>query len=332
MSALSFQGRPGSQLQYRPAPYRPASLGQAPALSDTLTPEVERAYQTLTPRDKYLVLTGYQWLAAMTSQGLLYAGEPYVPFLPIGTEAALSFLDSTRSVMSALTAPLAALLSQFGVEMGAAPAAQADATAVLSSLRNVRNRVVKDLTDAGGVVELEYYGDLPGFPGEVVYRKVASTRGGLNAPADFSALFATQDPAALLESGLKLKAKYEEIGAEPKEIKYSMGISPAIIVGAIFAAVVLILGILFIVKHFGFQEKVFERTIAETEKLPPEQRAEVLKNAQNATAIWSQMFRWLEGIPWVTIALIAGGAAAFIWGVPAIIGAFRSGPRTEEAQ
>lgn len=330
----AFRGSAGAALlPYRPAPYRPA-LGQAPAVNDALSPEMEKAYSGMTIRDKYLTLAGYQWLAAMTSQGLRYGNGPYVPFLPVSTESVFEFLGATKSVINTLTAPLLELLAQFGVEMGAsAPKAQKSATTVLSDLRNVRNRAVKDLVEAGNVVELEYFGDMPGMPGEVVYRKVAQDRAGLLLPADLSALFAGKDPATLLKDGLMLKEKYEEIGAEKSDVKYSMGIAAPIIIGAIFAVVLLILGVLFIVRHYGFQEKVFDKTSSEAEKalknglITPAQYADVLKNAQDATAIWGQMFKWLELIPWTTVALVAGGAAALIWGLPAIIQAFKSKPQ-----
>jgi hypothetical protein len=331
MNTPSFRGMSQSRLiPYRSAPYRPA-LGQAPAVSDTLSPTMEKAYRDMTAREKYLTLAGYQWLAAMTTQGLKYGSESYTPFFPVSTDSVFGFLDTAKTMLNALTSPLVALLGQFGVEMKAAPEAQRSATTTLSDLRNVRNRIIKDLVAADNVVELEYFGDLPGFPGEIVYRKVAKDKAALARPADLSALFADKDPATLLSDGLMLKEKYEEVGAEKTDIKYSMD-GPALIIAGIFAVVLLVLGVLFIVRHYQFKELVFKRTMDDADKaladgkITPAQHAKIRKDAQDATDIWTQMFKGFGELPWTTIALVAGGAAAVIWGIPAIIQAFRSKP------
>src|SRR5258708_5214958 len=68
------------------------SLDRALAM---LSPEEAQDVRSWDARQKFLFLTGYQWVAVGTAQGLHRVdGTPFDGFLPAGIRAALDFLNA----------------------------------------------------------------------------------------------------------------------------------------------------------------------------------------------------------------------------------------------
>lgn len=286
-------------------------------------------YEGWTLREKFLFLLGYQWLSAVTAprMKIFLSNEEYQGLLPVTVtwlSDAVRAMDPVLSLMAPESLSGVTEMAS-GAESLTKEAGRTDQ--ITQRYRGLRDQVVKDLLEPVGdppvepTLQYENFGDQPQNPGVLVRTRIMRE----GQEPDLSAIFSTMRPAELLQAGMGLQEKYAEIGVPFTKVQapFQLGAAPAGgILVLIIAAVVIILGILFLVLDHNRKSAPIEHAIDAIESdtsMTPAQKAEALSKLNGAKS-------FLEGFvgaefPWSTLILATAGAVALVYVGPSIVGA-----------
>lgn len=262
-------------------------------------------------REKSLFLSGFQWLAAMTSQklGVLGGGGEYHGLVPSAIKAILDVLSAAEPVLSKL--PPSTLAGQ--AELGAAAQNAAETSGAIEEMirryRPLRDKTVRDLVAAGASIEFEYFGDSPTKPGLLmVHREVEQ-----GVTPEVSAVYSTMTPPELVQSGISLQEQYDEVMRGAKSNFPILSTLSALTTNilAFFAAYDRIQD------EKNFNGEVLSAIENDT-TLTPAQKADGINKIKNAEVLLGNIFS--KPFPWTTVIVAGAAVGALVLLAPSILG------------
>lgn len=266
-----------------------------------------------TAREKFLYLLAYQWLSALTAPRLLRQDEPaYEGPLRKTIDVFDSWGRFFRPLREAFSPDFGTLVELVSETTAKAREEEISATSLVVEGRALRNQIVEDLVEEGAVVEFEYFGDSPQYPGELIYHKVAGAAEHLDRPADLSALFSKKSLSELVADGERLMDKFEDLGVTFE--RPTLGVAFPFL-AVIIVAVAGIVAIYWIYRNAETKDRVVDRSLESLENarkdglISDETYLEGLEIINRTTSLVEDL---VGPVPWDTIIL---GGIAIVAGV-----------------
>lgn len=327
---LGLTMRPSPVLA-QPSGPESASASAEPSLDRALAAlSVDEAndYRSWGPKEKFLFISLYQWVAVTTAQGLHRAdGTPFDGVLSQGMSVAFGALSAMAPYLKDAPALATGADLASTILKDAADKTQPQGQTIAKKYRLLRDRAAWDLAVAGATVEYEVVGDDPANPGVIYTRKIGEDK----AP-DLSAVFSNDTPREAWSNGLALEDKAEAAGVTFKKLDLS-GANPRLGAGAppilaiLITAVVAVLAFFWLFSHVQTTKALNSAAIdliKADPKLSAQEKIDLIAKLKSANSFFDDMFG--KDFPWTTVVAGAAliGIAYFL--LPGLVAVFSKKP------